>query len=186
MRHHFYQTINGWFDFEDIYRAMVECANDKAHFVEVGAFEGKSTAFMAVEILNSKKAIRFDVVDTWKGSPEHQTGGNWQSQSVVDEKLFETFKENMRPVAHLIYPIRRSSVEASTLYSNASLDFVFIDASHDYESVKADILAWRPKVKPGGYLAGHDYLGDFSGVRKAVDELVSLHEVRGTSWLVRV
>lgn len=64
---HFFETIEGWFDFEDVYRRMAQEAPAQAHFVEVGAFLGKSTSFMAVEISNSKKDIRFDVVDTWEG-----------------------------------------------------------------------------------------------------------------------
>jgi hypothetical protein len=72
---HFYHTIHGWFDFEQVYSNMVNSHNDGAHFVEVGAFYGKSSAYMAVEIANSNKKIKFDVVDTWRGSPEHREGG---------------------------------------------------------------------------------------------------------------
>ena len=57
---------------------------------------------------------------------------------------------------------------------DGSLDFVFIDASHEYEHVKADILKWYPKVKNGGVLAGHDCYPnnpEFGGVYKAVTEI---------------
>jgi hypothetical protein len=36
------------------------------------------------------------------------------------------------------------------------LDFVFIDAAHDYNSVAEDIRMWHSKVNPGGFLIGHD------------------------------
>jgi len=49
------------------------------------------------------------------------------------------------------------SVTASTLFTDTSLDWVHLDARHDYESVKADIEAWLPKVKTGGWLSGDDY-----------------------------
>jgi predicted alpha/beta hydrolase family esterase len=64
------------------------------------------------------------------------------------------------------------------------LDFVFIDADHKYESVKADIAAWLPKVRPGGHIAGHDYHSDWPGVQKAVDEVLGKGKfvVRGHSW----
>src|SRR5207253_8367684 len=42
-------------------------------------------------------------------------------------------------------------------FADASVDFVFIDAGHDFNSVCNDIRVWLPKVKPGGVLAGHDY-----------------------------
>jgi hypothetical protein len=69
---HFYNKIHGWFDFQNLYTKMVNDHADNSHFVEVGAFYGKSAAYMAVEIANSGKKIQFDVVDTWRGSPEHQ------------------------------------------------------------------------------------------------------------------
>ena len=50
------------------------------------------------------------------------------------------------------------------------MDFVFIDADHRYESVKADIRAWVPKLRPGGMLSGHDI--DYPSVLRAVSELV--------------
>lgn len=36
-------------------------------------------------------------------------------------------------------------------------DMVYIDADHDYNSVLKDIIAWTPKVKYDGILAGDDY-----------------------------
>lgn len=66
------------------------------------------------------------------------------------------------------------SISASKRFKNNSLDFVFIDAAHDYESVKADILAWLPKVKNNGILAGHDYYPEhpeYCGVYQAVHEI---------------
>lgn len=53
--------------------------------------------------------------------------------------------------------IRDTSVAASHLFADGSLDFVYLDAGHDKKSVKADLLAWYPKVKTGGLLIGDDY-----------------------------
>jgi predicted O-methyltransferase YrrM len=55
------------------------------------------------------------------------------------------------------------------LLENESLDFVFIDACHEYENVITDINAWLPKIRPGGLLCGHDK--DMDGVKKATQEL---------------
>jgi cephalosporin hydroxylase len=83
-------------------------------------------------------------------------------------------------------PMRLPSIEAAQRYQNGSLDFVFIDAAHDYENVRADILAWRPKVKVGGYLGGHDFILNYPGVIQAVHELVPNAAVIGTSWLTQI
>jgi predicted O-methyltransferase YrrM len=59
---------------------------------------------------------------------------------------------------------------ASRVMPNRSLDFVFIDADHSYEAVRQDIADWTHKVKPGGWVGGHDYSRKFPGVIKAVNE----------------
>lgn len=58
------------------------------------------------------------------------------------------------------------------------LDFVYIDASHDYDSVVADIQVWWPKVKPGGILGGHDFDFIHPGVIKGVIEFAVHNELK--------
>lgn len=62
------------------------------------------------------------------------------------------------------------TVDAAQMVGDGSLDFVFIDADHSYESVKEDIQHWAPKVRPGGWIGGHDYNKKWPGVIRAVDE----------------
>ena len=82
-----------------------------------------------------------------------------------------------------------SSVEAVKLFGNNSIDYIYIDAVHRYEEVKADIKAWFPKVRAGGILAGHDYKTcycnkpnhsdcGYTGLRRAVDEFVKEYGLR--------
>jgi hypothetical protein len=66
--------------------------------------------------------------------------------------------------------IRKSSSDAVNDFEDESIDIVFIDANHSYESVKNDIDLWLPKVKTGGVLSGHDYSIGFFGVIQAVNE----------------
>ena len=66
----------------------------------------------------------------------------------------------LRPIAErfpALHLIQAYSVPASASIADASSDLVFVDAAHDYENVHADVLAYWPKVKPGGVLAGHDF-----------------------------
>jgi predicted O-methyltransferase YrrM len=124
---------------------------------------------MAVEIHNSGKTIRFDCIDTWKGSLNEDPHQN--DQYVKNGLLYEKFMSNVDRVKHIITPRIGDSIELSKTYEDDSLDFVFIDGDHSYEAVKADIQAWLPKVKSNGLLAGHDY-GWCESVRKAVHEVL--------------
>jgi len=170
---HFYHTIGeDWFTYQHLYSKMVKHFPDNAHFVEVGSWKGRSASYMAVEILNSGKCIKFDCVDTWNGSEEHlDPSSPFYQQEIVDDNnwLYRTFLNNTKSVNNIINPVRSTSLEASAFYRDRSLDFVFIDAAHDYENVIADLEHWYPKVKKGGFIGGHDYPG-FSGVVQAVNE----------------
>ena len=123
---HFFQYLEGWFNFGSVYAYVAENAEDGDHYVEVGAWKGKSAAFLATEIANRGKKIRFDVVDTWEGSEEHQEGGSAQDQDVINNQLYEVFLNNMKPVEGFYNPIRMTSIEASKLYEDNSLDFVLL------------------------------------------------------------
>lgn len=96
---------------------------------------------------------------------------------------------------------RMTSLEGARRMEDASLDYLFIDARHDYDSVMEDLEAWIGKVRPGGIFAGHDYAdGEFLqgvfGVKSAVDEFFAARgiSVQVTtrpdplfpSWLVEV
>jgi len=54
--------------------------------------------------------------------------------------------------------LRGLSTEVCDSIEDSSLDFCYIDARHDYLGCKDDIQAYWPKLKPGGLLAGHDYM----------------------------
>ena len=178
---HFYEDVYGFsqHDIFALYRKMVERFNSGSHFVEVGAFLGKSAVYMSVEIINSGKNIKFDCVDHWQGSEEHN-----DNDEVNLERLYEDFLENITPVRGIINPIRANSIDASKLYKPNSLDFIFIDASHDTNSVKDDLAYWMPRLKENGVIAGDD--ADNEGVSDAIRWFFDNEKliVIGRQWMV--
>lgn len=163
---HFHGTIGGWCSFARLYERVVReaPAERESCFVEVGSWLGRSAAFMAVEIINSGKPIKFTCVDPWSdGGPDlaHKV-------AKMQEPIYSQFLRNIAPVAHIVQHHRIASPQAADLFDDCSLDFVMIDGSHQYADVVADIAAWRPKIKEGGLLAGDDF--NWPGVRRAVYE----------------
>jgi beta-1,4-mannosyl-glycoprotein beta-1,4-N-acetylglucosaminyltransferase len=182
----FSQLVEGWFGDEDMafYRKIAAELSSDARVVEVGSWKGRSSSLMAVSLINKHKPFQFDCVDTWEGSVEHQEGQPFQDPDVVNHTLFETFTANMKPVEGHYRAIRLPSVEAAKLYENETLDFVFVDAAHDYDNVKADIAAWLPKIKKGGIIAGHDAW--YPPVKRAVEEVFWQVSVAGQCWFTQI
>lgn len=158
---------------------------------EVGVHRGQH----AEEILASWPGELW-LVDAWKdiggGPAEHiDWGGDHRQLEYLGECLVR-----MTPFAHRVRYLRRFSPAAAGEFSDGSFDFVYIDATHGYRAVAADIAAWYPKVREGGLLCGHDYYDGLHGghpvyeygVKTAVDEFAAAtgHEVfasrSGSNW----
>jgi hypothetical protein len=107
-----------------------------------------------------------------------------------DARGFQTVKETAK--AHLKPWLTNgrcvlhecTSLEASKFWWAKDLAFVYLDARHDYASVMADLNAWYPTIRPGGVLAGHDYLNGTIGegaqrtvfdVKRAVTQWLGQH-----------
>lgn len=143
---------------------MVELCPYDSHFVELGGFKGKSTSYMAVEIINSGKNIRFDCVDLFVDCPQG-----------LGEEIKRIFLDNISSVRGYVNPVIANSSEAAGLFNDNSIDFVFVDASHEYHGVKADLIAWSSKLKENGVLAGHDI--GWEGVKRAVAEVLPMANI---------
>ena len=179
---HYYNNIQHWFDYEDVFLDAIKNANDDDHFVEIGVWKGGSTAFMGVEIVNSSKKIKYDAIDCFSATVD-------LGQESAD--IYEETKDNLKILTDLgvVNLIKSYSLDAVSNYEDNSLSFVFIDGSHQYSDVLADLLAWLPKVKSGGVLAGHDYTNiNYVGVYKAVGEVLGHDNIiksRNNSFVYR-
>ncbi len=139
--------------------------------VEVGVKEGKFSA----TILERWQGELLISVDPWSEAPS----GDYVDIANVSQQRHEEFlattTARLAPFGERSAIWRMTGDEAAAHLPDGSLDFVYIDARHDYESVKSDLAVWLPKLAPAGVICGHDYVdGDLRegvfGVRSAVDE----------------
>jgi glycosyltransferase involved in cell wall biosynthesis len=163
--------IEGWFDFRDVYDHVAKTLPDGGTFAEVGCWKGKSLIYLSHRLEDIGENFWLDCIDSFTGDSD--TG----RMDVYAEFLDNVTESD----ASGIRPMRKKSVKATSEFSDASLDGCFIDAAHDYENCKADIAAWLPKVKPGGFFGGHDI--DAPGVLQAVTEAGFEWEQVGRCWI---
>ena len=161
----------------------------------VGAEVGVHRGQMSRQLFKLIPNLKLYMIDIW--SEEAYPDDSPESASEKGKRKYkELWKDNMEAARTAVRKykaelIRSDSVKAADSFAEHSLDFVFIDADHSYEAVKADIKAWEIKVKPGGLICGHDYETKENkkfGVNKAVDEIYGDKVVTGSggTWFVRL
>lgn len=135
---------------------------------EIGVFRGQFAAVLCREI----PGLKYYGVDTWEPSRNHRSA-RW---------LKHYFREARAALKQYDATLMKmTSMEASKLLQDGSLDFVYIDALHDKAHVLEDIIAWEPKVRKGGMVSGHDWT--HPGVTAAVTEYIETHPVELFSTL---
>jgi len=146
-------------NFYSFYEKIASWIPDGGAWVEIGVYWGESFRWGLVACLNEGKNVRMVGVDAF---PDE-----WPHNGTPMETMFHN---HMAPLADHYETIRGGSSESARFFEDCSVDFVFIDANHTYDFVKADVLAWLPKIKPGGIIAGHDYNAPHE-VERAVNEI---------------
>lgn len=168
------EKIPGWFDFADLYDRAVARAAVGGALVEVGCWHGRSFKYLLRKAKAANRRLNVVGVDLFRGAK----GTEYAADKTVEASCRRNADAAGYPYRLLTVP----SVEAAGQFADASLDFVFLDASHDYESVRDDVAAWQPKLKPAGVMAGHDWAPEFPGVAQAVTEALGEVELSGRSW----
>jgi hypothetical protein len=133
------------------------------HGVEIGVADGRC----ADSVLNACPELELAVVDPWAPQHGHHGPENWADWPHAQ---FEAMTRNrLARYGARARVIRAYSEDAADMFAPESLDFVFLDGDHSEEGVRLDIACWRPKIRPGGALLGHDIA--WPGVRRAVEDL---------------
>lgn len=166
-------------EFLDMLRGM-----DVQRGVEIGVYKGKYT-----EIIMSKMPdLELYAVDAFK------VYGKYKDYEVTDLET-EALKQTQERADKCGFKIIQAwSLDAAKQFEDESLDFMFLDANHDFVHVAEDLNAWTPKIKKGGIVAGHDFFDSVQeryGVKyvvpawcehKRVPELFVMKGDRIPSW----
>ena len=157
-----WHEIEGWFQWRSAQEEAADRFPEGSCFVEVGTYLGRSLCSLGEVVAQTGKTITVIGVDTCRGSgPEGYRQKDYHGAMVTQNggTFAGVLHKNIIDCGYsdMISLIIADSVVASRLFATASVDWVHLDARHDYASVKTDIQAWLPKVKPGGWLSGDDY-----------------------------
>lgn len=120
--------------------------------LEVGVAFGEN----AEQILLSSELKLLILVDPWDYVPDQSSVG--YGDMIKDwNGCYKYCLNKLESMQHRIAVMKLTSLEASKLIADGSLDFVYIDANHMSPFIDEDLRLWYPKVKSGGVFGGHDY-----------------------------
>ena len=135
---------------------------------EIGVLRGE----FSDHLLKYWKGKKLYLIDAWRNFPGKVDFNNPDHNGQLDN-IAKAFM-SVYPYNERATLIRELSSEACNLFKNEFLDFIYLDAAHDFETVYQDLVLWYPKIKKGGIFFGHDYLDcdaghTLFGVKSAVD-----------------
>ena len=145
---------------------------------EIGVQEGVFSA-----CLLSGWSGRLYSIDAWQAFPADTYEDVSNVNQARQNQRHEAACQRLAAFGDRSIVLRLTSTQAAERFQEGQLDFVYLDARHDYEAVAEDIRLWRPKIHEGGFLMGHDYIdgtlpeGVF-GVKRAVDDFVRREGLR--------
>jgi hypothetical protein len=142
-----------------------------------GAEIGVLKAVFSEILIKDNPNLTLYGIDPWL---KYQVYKDFRGQKQLDSYYREA-KERMTPYENYVF-VKKMSMDAVKDFRDNSLDFVYIDADHEYAHVMEDITEWSKKVRPGGIVSGHDYhLSSHAGskmqVPYAVDAYTSKNKI---------
>jgi len=114
---------------------------------EIGVAEGRYSEV----ICKANPGVKLYCVDAW----QVYDGYRDYTDPAKLSPMFNTTRERLKGFDVTYLPM--FSMDACKQFENNSLDFVYIDANHEWPYVTQDIYYWNKKVRPGGIISGHDY-----------------------------
>ncbi len=159
----------------DFLKEVLKHLPDNNVCAEVGVFRG---AF-SKDILDVLKPKTLHLIDPWEiGEDKNGVGGYPESFGTTSYATDQYFNEvitifDKEINSGQVVMNRKYSYDAVSLFPDEYFDFIYLDGCHLYESVKADLQDYLPKLKKTGLMCGHDYFeSDIFGVVRAVNEFI--------------
>lgn len=197
--------LQGWNGNNGIFADLINEVNPKT-IIEVGTWKGQSAITMAEHCKLINLETKIYCIDTWLGALEFFDGslGLLSSEEYRKERdlryvngypsIYYQFLSN---VVHTkneerIVPIPNTSIIGSRYLKNHEIcaNLIYIDGSHQYEDVLADLKAYFPLLSSGGIIFGDDFVSEWFGVIRAVKEFANSNlleiEIRENNfWIIR-
>ena len=163
---------------EAIYLGQMVAALGARQIFEIGTFDGGTTRTLAEQSPADAVVHTIDL-------PESAFDATQTPNGFTGARVGE--KHRASPAAGKVRQIRADASSFDFEPFAAAMDFVFVDAAHDYPHGVADSRTALRLVRPGGVVVWHDFEPYWSGLVHAICEATAgrpLRKLSGTSMAV--
>ena len=159
--------------------------------VQIGVGEGHDTCELTRAVnYHNGKLIAIDWFEGNISTPEGELidAHNHTEDTAKIDKRYKGVLNKLRTetgCAEITTLIKGNSHDELEKLEDESIDILFIDGGHEYSIVKKDIeIGWR-KLKPGGYICGDDYSGDYHyhKIDEASEEQLEQDTIKGDGYI---
>jgi hypothetical protein len=157
------KDTQGWASESSVFKEVIDEIKP-TRIIEVGSWKGASAIHMArVLLANGVEDFEIVCVDTWLGSVEHWMGNDEfkNNRKFGRPTVYDQFMSNIihEKLTDYITPFPIDAVNAAEYFvaNKIEADLVYIDAGHDYLSVRHDLIQYSKVVRVGGYMLGDDW-----------------------------
>lgn len=184
--------IQGWNSDHPVFDRLV-AETSPSTIIEVGTWKGRSARHLAT----AAEAARVFCIDTWLGGIDHVLSDkpvdDLKRDAFGSPRLFHQFLANFtgEPCKDRIHPIQQTSINGARVLAHHGItaQLIYIDGSHEYADVYADLCAYVHLLAPGGIIFGDDFRS-FPGVFAAVlrfshEYRFKVEEVARNYWILR-
>lgn len=171
------KEIDGWLLLKESTQLFKIASNlrDRPIVCEIGVWKGKSSYVLSSAIKN--KDGKLYSIDPFNGAGDRISKIIYKKEmGLLDKSLRGNFQDMIKKyeLSDIIEMIPKTSDNALKFFKEKTIDLLFIDGNHDYDSVKRDYINWSKFIPVGGKIVIHDVLAHHvDGPRRVFDEIIS-------------
>lgn len=143
--------------------------------VELGAFRGRTTAWLAWGAQQGHRAEVY-AVDPWDRLIVPEIDGYLEPQyergEYSDPDTFADFITHLEACGAEAWALRSTAVDAASEWDGPPVGLLFHDALHTADGVAADLAAWVPHLAPACVVALHDVAERRFGVLEGAERVL--------------
>ncbi len=185
------KDVTGWNYSHVIFKQLIEQTNPKV-IIEVGTWKGGSAIKMGNYLKQSNRQAKIYCVDTWLGALEFWTRfkDSEERNLMLKNGYPQVYYQFLSNVVHndlqdIIIPVPMPSTMGAAVLKDygVTAELIYVDGSHEYEDVKADIKAYKELCT--GIIFGDDY--GWPSVKDAVrDSGLNVNIVDENYWIYKI